>query len=229
MNNKAIVCHTKNNNLVALMEELEDVKIYAEVNRLLRVGEPVTSILDSCQEGLRRLGEHYQQEHFFLAGLVMASEIMKGVYRIIKPRIENSEGRSKEQGVIVVGTILGDIHDIAKNMFASQLDFYGYDVVDLGTNIPPEKFQQTAMELSPDLVCISVTLTNCYKATKMAINLIKDCRMATNAVKPGILLGGCSINQEVATRLGADHWLIDVVSGFDLCKKLIEGSNPSSV
>jgi methanogenic corrinoid protein MtbC1 len=205
--------------LIAQVADLEEDKVLSLVGERLAKGCDPLTIIEDCQEGLRQVGQRYEQEQYFLAALIMAGEIFREVMEIVQPSIEE-KFTGNESGTILLGTVKGDIHDIGKNNLSMLLTCYGFSIRDLGVDVPPSEFLVQAIALKPDIVGLSGLLTSSYDAMKETINLIKRSGDPTIASLP-IVIGGNQLNEQVCRYVGADYWVNDAMSGVRLCQQLL--------
>ena len=135
--------------------ELDESRTLDLTRRLLAQGRvaPV-SILSTCQQALKVVGERYERQEYFLSGLIMAGELFKEVLDLVQPAQEQTQPGTAA-GTVVLGTVAGDIHDIGKNMFATSLRGFDFKVIDLGVDVSPERFLAEVGRSRPDVVCLS--------------------------------------------------------------------------
>jgi methanogenic corrinoid protein MtbC1 len=209
--------------LVDLVANLEEQEVLALVESHVQRGDDPLEIVKACQEGLRQVGLRYEKQEYFLAGLIMAGEIFREVMDLVQPVIEERHN-GNDTGLILLGTVQGDIHDIGKNNLILLLRSYGFTVIDLGVDVHPEEFYRQALAIQPDIIGLSGLLTSSYDAMADTIHLI---RQADNHELDSIpiLIGGSQINQDVCDFVGADHWVTDAMSGVRLCQKLLSNKD----
>jgi len=157
--------------LAKAMAELEEERVIALVKELLGSGTAPLDIVKSLQEGMTEVGNRFERGDYFLSELVMAGEIMKGAMDILEPHLSGETAENK--GTVVIGTVKGDIHDLGKNIVIMLLKGAGYNVVDLGVDVPKEKFVAAVKETGAPLVGMSVLLTSCQGALKETIDAIR--------------------------------------------------------
>ena len=131
--------------------ELNEQAVLALVQERLSDGDDPLSIVEDCQEGMRRVGEQYEQGHYYLAGLIMAGEIFREVMELAQPVIE-AQISGEETGRVLLGTVQGDIHDIGKNIQGMLLSCHGFTVYDLGVDVQPDEFLAQAKKVKPDII-----------------------------------------------------------------------------
>lgn len=205
--------------LVANVADLnEDVALSLVQARITRGDDPLT-ITEDCQEGLRIVGERYERQEYYLAGLIMAGEIFRQVMELLQPIIEDRI-TGDESGLILIGTVRGDIHDIGKNNLSMLLTGYGFTVHDLGVDVPPVEFLHKATTLKPQVIGLSGLLTSAYDSMKETIDLIRTAGEDAIAVTP-IIIGGNQLNEQVCQYVGADYWVTDAMEGVRICQEIL--------
>jgi methanogenic corrinoid protein MtbC1 len=205
--------------LIHHLAELNEQEVLALVQERLNQGDDPLSIVEDCQEGMRRVGERYEQRQYFLSGLIMAGEIFREVMELIQPVIKEYMQRN-ETGRILIGTVQGDIHDIGKNIQGMLLRCYGFTVYDLGVDVPPDVFVTQATKVKPDIVGLSGLLTSSYDAMLGTITLFRRNPDQTLGSIP-IVIGGGSLNDQVCQHVGADYWVVNAMDGVRLCQRLL--------
>ena len=205
--------------LIHHVAELNEQAVLALVQERLSDGDDPLSIVEDCQEGMRRVGEQYEQGHYYLAGLIMAGEIFREVMELAQPVIE-AQISGEESGRVLLGTVQGDIHDIGKNIQGMLLSCHGFTVYDLGVDVPPAEFLARAKKVKPDIIGLSGLLTSSYDVMRDTITLIRDTPVPELADLP-IIIGGTSINEQVCQYVGADHWVVNSMQGVRLCQRLL--------
>ena len=207
--------------LIAHVADLEEDVVLAHVANLLAGGEDPLAIIEACQQGLKLVGERYETREYYLSGLIMGGEIFRGVMEIVQPVIAETVTGSNS-GMILIGTVRGDIHDIGKNNLIMLLKCYGFSVHDLGVDVPPKDFLLAAIQLKPDIIGLSGLLTSSYDAMKETIQIIRLSRRPGIAAIP-IIIGGNQLNDQVCNYVAADYWVKDAMPGVRLCQKIMRG------
>ena len=205
--------------LIHHVAELNEQAVLALVQERLSDGDDPLSIVEDCQEGMRRVGERYEQRQYYLSGLIMAGEIFREVMELAQPVIE-AQISGEKSGRVLLGTVQGDIHDIGKNIQGMLLSCHGFTVYDLGVDVPPAEFLDRAEFFKPDIIGLSGLLTSSYDAMRDTITLIRDASVPELADLP-IIIGGTSINEQVCQYVGADHWIVNSMEGVRLCQRLL--------
>jgi len=189
------------------MAELEEEQVIALVKELLGSGVAPLEIVKALQEGMVEVGNRFERGDYFLSELVMAGEIMKGAMDILEPHLSGESAEHK--GTIVIGTVRGDIHDLGKNIVVMLLKGAGYKVVDLGVDVPKEKFVEAVKETGAPLVGMSVLLTSCQAALKETIEALR-----AEGLTPKVIIGGNYVNETVMKHVGADYFATTASDGL---------------
>jgi len=209
-----------NSQLAQLIADLEEEIVLELVRQRLDAGDDPLQIIDECNEGMREVGQRYEKGEYFVAGLIMSGEIFREVVELVQPLIEQqSEGNAS--GRVLVGTVSGDIHDIGKNMFGMLLSCHGFDVVDLGVDVPPDIFAAKAVEIKPDIVGLSGLITASFESMKDTVTALRA-QAEANKLSFPIIIGGGMIDDQVCQYVGADYWMPDAMAGVRLCEELSE-------
>jgi 5-methyltetrahydrofolate--homocysteine methyltransferase len=185
----------------------------------MQEGVPPFEVVGALSDGMRIIGEKFESKEYFLSELIMAGEIMKEAQEIIRPYLKT--GQVKATGKVVMGTIEGDLHDIGKNIVVALLQSVGYQVTDLGVNVPSSKFVEAVREAKPDVLGLSALL----RATVPEMgNVIASLEKAGLRKNVKIVVGGLPLNEEYAKKLGADYYAPDAWKGVELIRKVVEKS-----
>lgn len=209
--------------LVANIADLNETAAISLVEKRINRGDDPLAITQDCQEGLRIVGERYEQQIYYLAGLIMAGEIFRQVMELLQPIIEDGIS-GDDSGVILIGTVRGDIHDIGKNNLSMLLTSYGFTVHDLGVDVPPVEFLHQATKIRPNVIGLSGLLTSSYDSMKETIRLLRTAGEQAVAAMP-IIIGGNQLNAQVCTYVGADFWVNDAMTGVRICQDIISKIN----
>jgi len=147
------------------------------------------------------VGRRFESEEYFVPELLLSARAMKAALELIRPLL--AERGAQPAGRVVIGTVKGDLHDIGKNLVASMLEGGGFEVYDLGADVPPEKFVEAVKEKKADIVCLSALLTVTMRAMKTTIDSLKQAGVR-DRVK--VLVGGAPITVQYAQEIGADGY-----------------------
>jgi methylmalonyl-CoA mutase cobalamin-binding domain/chain len=189
------------------------------VEERIHAGDDALKIIAECNEGMREVGLRYEKGEYFVAGLIMSGEIFREVVELVQPLLEQ-QAEGKLSGRVLVGTVSGDIHDIGKNMFGMLLACHGFEVIDLGVDVPPAVFATKAIEAKPDVVGLSGLITASFETMKETVTALRK-EAGENGLSFPIIIGGGMIDDQIRQYVGADYWMPDAMSGVRLCEKLL--------
>jgi 5-methyltetrahydrofolate--homocysteine methyltransferase len=182
----------------------------ARVRYLITMGSGPEAILNQVMiPAMDEVGELFQKGEYFLPEMLVAGEAMKQGLAVLKPLLVGSGSESKAR--VVLGTVQGDLHDIGKNIVAMTIEGAGFEVIDLGHDIPPEKFVQAIIEHKPMALGLSTLLTTTMGAMGDTIEAISKAGLRDNI---RIMIGGAAVQQDFADRIGADFYGPDSVSAM---------------
>ncbi len=207
------------NSLITLVGDLNEKKTLSLVRSLLSNGDDPLHIIENCQKGMELVGERYHTGQYFISGLIMAGEIFRQVMEIVQPELE-SNSYSPVSGRMLLGTVQGDIHDIGKNIVIILLRCYGIHVVDLGIDVPAEKFVSLAIEKKPRIIGISGVLTSSFNSMQKTISLLRSDSNIDQA-NTSIIIGGCSVDERICNFVNADYWTTDALKGANICRTIL--------
>ena len=174
-------------------------------------------ILSDCREAMAIIGQRFEREEAFLPELMMAGEILKAISDLTKPKM--SAGPKQDRlGKIVIGTVQGDIHDIAKDIVIFMLDINGFEVYDLGVDVPPQDFVDKVREVGAPILGLSGFLTLAYDPMKATIKALKKAGLGE---KVKVMVGGGQVDDYARDYCGADAWGPDAMSAVRLAKNWI--------
>ena len=187
--------------------------------KALREGLKVGKILnEGLIAGIHEVGEKFGRSEIFLPELLVSGLAMKGAVEILKPFL--SDQGVKTAGKALIATVRGDLHDIGKNLVAMMLEGGGFEVIDLGIDIPAEKIIKAAQEQKAHLVCLSSLLTTTMPAMK---EVVQGLQKAGLRKKVKVMIGGAPITQKYADEIGADGYAADAPSAVKKAKELMAG------
>jgi methylmalonyl-CoA mutase cobalamin-binding domain/chain len=212
----------QNNQLARLVADLEEDAVLTWVEQRIKAGDDPLKIIAECNEGMREVGMRYEKGEYFVAGLIMSGEIFREVVEQVQPLLEKqAEGRLS--GRVLVGTVSGDIHDIGKNMFGMLLSCHGFEVIDLGVDVPPAVFAAKAVEAEPDMVGLSGLITASFEMMKETVTALRN-EAREHELSFPIIIGGGMIDDQIRQYVGADYWMPDAMAGVRLCEELLRKS-----
>ena len=210
-----------------LKQAIVDMK-YDEVAGLvedgLKAGLKPLEILDNLRDGLRIVGDKYHIGEYFLSELYMAAETMKNALEIIQPLLSDEKGGGSE-GTVVIGSIQGDIHDFGKTIVSSLLTAAGFNVVDIGIDVPAPKFVDEAERVKADVIGVSALLSSTQPASKEVIEELKARGLRS---KYKVILGGTGVDPKMAIKeFGVDAAVFDGSEGVRIIKSWMEEKGTS--
>lgn len=201
--------------LVKALSDLKEQEVVKIVEERLRAKEDPLKILEDARKGMEIVGKRFASSEYFIPDLVYSGEILKSVTELVKPNLTKT-AESKKLGKIVFGTVAGDIHDIGKDIVVFMLDVNGFEVHDLGVDVPAQKFVEKIKETGAPIVGLSGFLTLAFDSMKQTLEAIKAAGLRD---KVKVMIGGGQITEEVTKYTGADAYGKDAVAGVSLAKK----------
>ena len=159
--------------LIDAIVEIREEDAIALTNQLLDSGTDPLEVLDACKQAMDIIGKRFEAGESFIPELMMAGEMLTAITEIIKPRMAEGQ-EEKKIGKVVLGTVQGDIHDIAKDIVGFMLDLNGFEVIDLGVDVSPEQFVEAVKESGAGIVGLSGFLTLAFEPMKMTVAALKD-------------------------------------------------------
>lgn len=201
--------------LADALADLEEAEVRQLVREQIDAGVDALSILDECRSGMDMVGERFRAKEYFLGDLIVSGQIFKDAMAVLEPLLTAKTDPSSRVKV-VLGTPKGDIHDIGKNIVATLLKASGFEVVDLGVDVPPERFAEAVVETKASIVGLSGLITPAFESMKIAVDVIKE-KGLRDKVK--IIIGGGVVNEVAMAYVGADAFSTDAVRGVEICKK----------
>ncbi|KKN57258.1 hypothetical protein LCGC14_0563860 [marine sediment metagenome] len=202
--------------LTELVIELEVDDIADAVKESLDEGKEAFDILNALTTGMDEVGRRYEAKEYYLTELVLAGETMKEAFAILKPALAAS-GQSKDKVKIILGTVKGDNHDIGKNILGSLLLSSGFELIDLGMDVPEDIIVEKVKETGASIIALSSLLTMTVEHIKVVHEALKKAGIRD---KVKMIVGGAPLNMELAKKLGADDFANDAVEGVRRIKKL---------
>ena len=199
------------------MQEQEALEIAKE---LIESGEDPLEILGSCSKAMEVVGKRFETGEYFLPQLVMAGEMLRQISEMLKPKLKGAP-QSERLGKVVIGTVKGDLHDLGKDIVIFMLDVNGFDVMDLGIDVPPDKFVDAIKEFQPEVVGLSGFLTVAFDSMKETVDAIRDANLRG---KVKIMIGGGQIDDEIRRYTEADAYGLNAMDAVTLSRGWIGGS-----
>jgi 5-methyltetrahydrofolate--homocysteine methyltransferase len=187
------------------------------VEEELRAGaDPMALVAETMIPAMDEVGKLFQEEEFFVPELLLSGRAMKAAMEPLRPLL--AAAGAKPAGVVIAGTVKGDLHDIGKNLVISMLEGAGFKIIDLGTDVSPQKFVDAIREHQPQILCLSALLTVTMTAMKTTIDAIKEAGLR-HGVK--ILVGGAPLSERYAVEIGADGYGATATEAVGLARRLV--------
>ena len=202
-----------------LLSDLKEPEALEFVKKALSEGADPMDLLGQAKEGMNIVGQRFADDSYFIPDLIFSGAILKGVIKVLEPHLKKAEA-TERLGKVVMGTVAGDIHDIGKDLVVFMLDVHGFEVLDLGIDVPAEKFVETIKESGSTVVGLSGFLTLAFDSMKATVDAIKDAGLR-DQVK--IMIGGGQMNDDVKSYAGADAYGKDAVEAVKLAQGWIGG------
>jgi 5-methyltetrahydrofolate--homocysteine methyltransferase len=201
--------------LAKALGDLKEDEAIAITKEKLAAGVDPMSILAEAGRGMETVGTRFSKSEYFIPDLVYSGEILKSINALVKPRLAGGNA-PKTGGKVIIGTVAGDIHDIGKDIVVFMLDVSGFEVYDMGVDVPIQKFVDKIKETGSTVIGLSGFLTLAYDAMKLTIDAIKKAGLRDNLK---IMIGGGQITDEIVKYTGADAYGKDAIAGVALAKK----------
>ena len=205
--------------LAKLLSDLKEPEALAFVDQALGKGVDPMDLLGETKEGMNIVGQRFASQKYFIPDLVFSGEILKGIVQKLEPHLKKGE-EAERLGKVVIGTVAGDIHDIGKDLVVFMLDVNGYEVFDLGIDVPAQKFVDTIKKTGSTVVGLSGFLTLAFQSMKETVDAIKKAGLRD---KVKIMVGGGQIDEQVKDFTGADAYGKDAMAAVKLAKGWIGG------
>ncbi len=204
--------------LVEAIAEMRESEALALTQQMLDGDVEPPLILGACRAAMKIVGKRFEQGEYFLPELMMAGEILKQISVLVKPRL-TQEREVTRRGKVLIGTVKGDIHDIGKDLVVFMLDVNGFQVYDLGVDVPTQTFVDKIAEVQPDVVGLSGFLTVAFDSMKRTVEAI---RAAGLRDRVRIMVGGGPVDEHVRVYVGADGYGADAMAAVWLAQKWTE-------
>ena len=204
--------------LVSALVELQEKEALAIARARLDSGGDPMVILDDARRGMEVVGKRFEANQYFIPDLVFSGEILRAITDMVKPRLGSSR-EDKPLGKFLMGTVAGDIHDIGKNIVTFMLDVHGFEVRDIGVDVPAQKFVEEIESFGPDIVGLSGFLTLAYDSMKDTVQTIENAGVRE---KVKIMIGGGVLDETVIAYVRADGFERDAGGGVRLAKTWME-------
>jgi methanogenic corrinoid protein MtbC1 len=201
--------------------ELREEDALRIADEQLQGGTDPLELVTACREAMDVIGQRFAAGEAFIPELIMAGEIMQGITARLKPYLK-AEASSEKLGTVVMCTVQGDIHDIGKDIVVTMLDIAGFEVVDLGVDVPVAKVVETVRDRKAQVLGLSGLLTVAFESMKATVAAVDEAGLRGD-VK--IMLGGAPVTDAVVEFAGADAWGKDAVAAVELAKTWVGGAS----
>ena len=191
--------------------------VAAKVQEALGAGEDARALLDAMIDAMSVVGDRFSRNEIFVPEMLVAAKAMKKGVEVLKPQL--SDGSVGSKGKMIMGTVAGDLHDIGKNLVIMMIESAGFEVIDLGVDVPHERFVEAYRE-NPDtkIIGLSALLTTTMPALEEAVALLNQQDFRS---KVKVMVGGAPISQEFADKIGADAYTEDAASAAQKASELV--------
>ena len=207
--------------LVNAIAEMDEDQALALTKELLDAGTPPPEILADCRAAMELVGKRFECGEYFIPELILAGEMLKSIAAEVKPYMTGAQEAAKKGAKVIVGTVKGDIHDIGKDIVVFMLDVNGFEVYDLGIDVPVQTFVDKIAEVKPAVVALSGFLTLAYDSMKETVGAIEAAGLR-DGVK--IMVGGGTVDEQVCRYAGADAFGLDAMAAVSLAKQWTEAN-----
>ncbi len=206
--------------LIKYVANMQEKEALALTKELLEAGVPPMEVLDDCRAAMDLVGKRFEKQEYFIPELILAGEILKSITAEVRPYIEGEE-EAADAIPVVVGTVEGDIHDIGKDVVVFMLDINGFEVHDLGVDVPPQVFVDKVEETAASVVALSGFLTLSFDSMKETVEAIEAAGLRDGV---RIMVGGGAVDEGVSEYAAADAYGGDAMAAVSLAKKWTGGN-----
>ena len=204
--------------IAALLERGDDEKVRSLTESALAQSIDATVVLeDGLIAGMQVVGERFRRHEIFLPEVLLAAKAMQAGLAVLEPHLGSADAPSR--GKVVIGTVQGDLHDIGKNLVGIMLSGAGFEVIDLGKNVAPRQFVETARESGAGVIGMSALLTTTMPKMREVVTLLKERGLES---KVRTVIGGAPVTEDYAREIGADAYGFDAANAVDRVRELLE-------
>jgi methylmalonyl-CoA mutase cobalamin-binding domain/chain len=204
--------------IVQMLADLDEEGVLTQVKQDLEAGADPLAIFEACRQGMVEIGKKYEDKQYFVADLMMAGEIFKQASALLSPSMQGKTAETKAE--VVVGTVQGDIHDIGKDLVVALLRADGFEVHDLGVDVPPDQFAAKIKETGAKVIGLSGLITTAYDGMRDTVAALEAAGIRDQVT---VVIGGGLVNDEVQKYAGADAWGKDANQAVTLFNKYLGG------
>ncbi|MGB6068082.1 MAG: cobalamin-dependent protein [Desulfomonilaceae bacterium] len=206
--------------LVNAVAEMMEDQAMTLTKKYVAEGVPVIQIVEAYKKALGIIGKRFEECTYFVPELILAGEMTKAAHEIIKPLMAGGKSNvdTKRIGKFLLGTVEGDIHDIGKDMVHMLMDINGFEVKDLGVDVPAQRFLDEYEEFQPAIIGLSGLLTLSFESMKQVVDVLKE-KGVRDKVK--VIIGGGQMDEKAFKYIGADAFVTDAVAGINICTRWV--------
>jgi methanogenic corrinoid protein MtbC1 len=210
---------------VNALADLEEDRAIEMAEERLEAGEDPMAVLDDLKEGMGIVGDRYAADEYFIPDLMYAGEIIEQISELLQEEMPEQE--EEYIGTVVLGTVKDDIHDIGKDLVYFMFDLNGFEVIDLGVDVPPQNFVEAVEESDPEIVALSGFLTAAFDSMKETVETLEEEGLVETFEEDGtrdgrkVMIGGGQITDDVRNYVRADGYETDAPAGVELAKSWI--------
>lgn len=202
--------------LTQAVGELDEEKVLGMLREFVASNpsvEETQRVVSACQQGMAIVGDLFEKGEYFVGDLIFAGELLTNAIEVLKPVLGG--GSAEKVGTIVLGTVEGDLHDIGKNIFKSMAEAAGFEVHDLGIDVPAAAFVEKVKEVKPQIVGMSGVLTLALESMKKTVDALREAGLR-DGVK--VIIGGNPVTEEACRQIGADAYTTNAAEGVKICQ-----------
>jgi trimethylamine corrinoid protein len=203
------------NRLVEAITEMREEDAVRLAQEALTTGTPPVEVLDHCREAMSIVGRRFEEGDAFVPELILAGEILRQISDVVRPHL-TQPADVRKIGKVVIGTVEGDVHDLGKDIVAFMLDVHGFEVKDLGVDVPVTTFVEAVREFEPQVVGLSGFLTLAYDPMKKTVKAVRDAGFTGK-----VMIGGGQIDEQIRQYTGADAYGKDAMAAVALARNWV--------
>ncbi len=196
---------------------LDKNQVLSLVDERFGSGQPAVDIINTLTQGLEEIGDLFSKDELYIPELVFSGQIFEASMKKLSPYISAKDAAQQRKGKVVIGTVEGDLHDLGKNLVAAMIRNSGFEVIDIGKDVPTEKFIEIVLDNKPDVLGVSALLTTTMKMQAEVIEALKKDNLR-NDLK--VIVGGAPTSREWAEEIGADAYVSDAIHAVRVVTRL---------
>ncbi len=196
---------------------LDKNQVLSLVDERFDSGQPPVDIINTLTQGLEEIGDLFSKDELYIPELVFSGQIFEASMKKLRPHVSAKDAAQQRKGKVVIGTVEGDLHDLGKNLVAAMIRNSGFEVIDIGKDVPTEKFIEIVLDNKPDVLGVSALLTTTMRMQAEVIEALKKDNLR-NELK--VIVGGAPTSQEWAEEIGADAYGSDAIHAVRVVTRL---------